>query len=206
MSKRARLTDNFIIHTREMRESPAWRALPANARLILDRLELELMRHGGFENGNLAVPYSDFVETGLRRNSIAPAIRQLSELGFIRVSQGKRSISHYRACSLYRLTHVLSRKTGEKHNLEPTNEWRRIKSDEDAAAALKRAAEVRSHGTQAVSKKQKAGGENVTACSIVFDTDEAKGRRRERYRSDQKPAAKTLLLSKYTGGVSDAVH
>jgi hypothetical protein len=173
MSKRARLNGNFIIHTLEMRESPAWRALPANARLVLDRLEVELMRHGGFENGNLAVPYSDFVKAGVRRNSIAPAIRQLVALGFIEVTQGKRSLSYYRSCSLYRLTHVLSRRTGEKHNIEPTNEWRRIKSDEDAAAVLKVAADARNHGTQAAPQKQKAGGEN--------DTDPPQSRRRKRY-------------------------
>jgi hypothetical protein len=149
MSKRYALNGKFVAHTVELRESPAWLALPDNARRVLDRLELELLRHSGFDNGELQCTYTDFVKAGFCRSHISLAIRQCVELGFIQVKQGTRSISKYRNRSLYRLTHVLSRKTGEKNNIEPTNEWRRIKTYEDAQRALLRAADGRNHGTQA---------------------------------------------------------
>ena len=55
---------NFVAHSRELRESAAWRALPDNARRVLDRLELEHMRHGGAANGRLVCTYYRFREGG----------------------------------------------------------------------------------------------------------------------------------------------
>jgi hypothetical protein len=160
-NKRGSLNGRFIGHTLDLRKSAAWQALPDKARRVLDRLELELMEHGGYNNGDLTCTYSDFIKAGLhRRNDISLAIRQCVELGFVEVKQGTRSIAHYRNRSLYRLTHVLSRKTGQKDNIEPTNEYRRIKTDEDAQAALLRAAASRNHGTQPHLRPKKAGPGN----------------------------------------------
>jgi hypothetical protein len=41
--KRSAIAGAFVAHSLEMRSSPAWMALPDNARRVLDRLELEHM-------------------------------------------------------------------------------------------------------------------------------------------------------------------
>ena len=56
---------NFVIHTLEMRASPAWRGLPDDARRLIDRLEVEHMRRHGLQNGNLVCLYNHFVEAGI---------------------------------------------------------------------------------------------------------------------------------------------
>lgn len=50
----------FVGHLVGMLESPAYRVLTLSARRVLDRLEIELLRHGGNENGRLAVTYRQF--------------------------------------------------------------------------------------------------------------------------------------------------
>src|SRR5262245_55393238 len=104
------LGTQWVSNSREMRESPTWRVLPDRARRILDRLELEHMRHGGAENGALPCTYNDFEEAGVRRASVAKAIRQGVCLGFVEIThRGGRSISNIRRPSLYRLTYVVGR-------------------------------------------------------------------------------------------------
>src|SRR5215204_4133497 len=142
--KNNQISGQFVAHSRELRESAAWRALPDNARRILDRLELEHMRHGGAENGSLPCTYSDFVAHGVRRASVSLALRQCAALGFLEIThRGGRSISEYRNPSQYRLTYL----TGRGQSAIKTDEWKRIKTDEDAKAALKRAAEDKNHET-----------------------------------------------------------
>src|SRR3954447_23862008 len=102
--RKGSIQGNFVAHRREMRESAAWRNLPDNARRILDRLEVEHMRHGGAENGALPCTYSDFVAAGVRRASVSLAIRQCVALGFLVVThRGGRSNAEYRNPSRYRL-------------------------------------------------------------------------------------------------------
>ena len=137
----------FVFHTLDMRRSPAWR--PDNARRVLDRLEVEHMEHAGSENGALVCTYSDMAACGIRRASVSLAIRQCVELGFLKVTVGRRAIAQHRAPSLYRLTYVVGRKTGSLKQDEPTHEWRRIKTDDDARAALAKADCDRNFETQA---------------------------------------------------------
>ncbi len=72
-------------------QSPAWRALSVNGRLLIDRVLVEHMNQGGSENGNLAVTYADLVAWGIRRNSIAPAISEAIVLGLIEFEPGRAS-------------------------------------------------------------------------------------------------------------------
>jgi hypothetical protein len=152
---------NFVAHPRELRESPAWRALPDNARRVLDRLELEHMRHAGSANGRLPCTYSDFVKAGIRRASVSLAIRQCVALGFLEITRrGGRSISDVRPPSLYRLTHVFG-----QSDPGPTDEWKNIASEDHAVVALQKAATQRNYETQAVAKPKKAGRANGTPWS-----------------------------------------
>jgi hypothetical protein len=165
------IAGQFIAHPRELRESPAWMALPDNGRRVLDRLELEHMRHGGAENGSLPCTYSDFVRHGIRRASIALAIRQCEALGFLEVThRGGRAVSEYRTPSRYRLTYINGRHTSAIR----TDDWKRIATGEDARAAIALAAEAKNHSTQAGFRRAKpkkarrdsasgAGRENGTA-------------------------------------------
>jgi hypothetical protein len=146
------IAGQFVAHPREMRESPAWMALPDKARRVLDRLELEHMRHGGAENGSLPCTYSDFVKHGIRRASVALAIRQSVALGFLEITfRGGRAVSDYRTPSRYRLTYLNGRHTSAIR----TDDWKRIATREDAEATLHRAAEERNHGTQATRRTAK---------------------------------------------------
>lgn len=131
--KRSQIEGQFIAHRREMRESPAWLALTFNARRVLDRLELEHMAHGAEDNGNLICTYEQFKAAGLRGPSIAQAINECEALGFVEVTKrGSPSLSRYRNPSTYRLTYIF----GRGRNSSPTDEWRQIKTAEQALAAV----------------------------------------------------------------------
>jgi hypothetical protein len=127
------LTGPFVLHSLEMRESPAWRALSDNARRILDRVEVEHMGHGGAENGKLICTYDDFCKAGIRRNSISRAIRECVALGFLEITVlGGLKRADIRRPSNYRLTYV----NGRGKSPDPTHDWRKIATSEHAAEAI----------------------------------------------------------------------
>ena len=135
MSRRSRKSfhEPFIAHPLSMRTSAAWRKLPANAKEVLFRLEIEHLEHGGSENGNLVCTYDDFERAGIRRASVAQAIRECEALGFLEVKvKGGRAISDLRFPSRYRLTYLI----GRGKSPDPTHEWRQYETDADVIAAL----------------------------------------------------------------------
>jgi hypothetical protein len=121
----------------EMLESPANRVMSLSAKRVLERLEIELFRHGGKpqENGLLACTFEHFVEFGIDRHAIAPAIREAVALGFVQITRpGCAGNANYRQPTLYRLTY---RHSGSHR--ETTDEWRRIATIEEAKAIAERA-------------------------------------------------------------------
>jgi len=76
MNKRPR-GEAFIKRRRSLNESAAMAELTLAAHRVLLRLEIELMQHGGKNNGKLIVTYNNFVAFGMHRSTVAPAIRQL---------------------------------------------------------------------------------------------------------------------------------
>jgi hypothetical protein len=128
-----KFTDAFIKRTFRMIESPAYRVLSLAAYRVLSRIEAELGRHGGKDNGKLPVTTEDFIEYGMDRHTIAPAIRELEDLGLIQVIRGYAGKADQRRPSLYRLTYLPS--FGE----EPSNEWASILTIEDAKIIAKAA-------------------------------------------------------------------
>ena len=95
--RRNKIDGQFNARTLKMMESPAYRALSLSARRVMDRICIELMHHGGNDNGKLPVTYEHFVEYGIARHAIAPAIRELEALGFVEVTQrGKPSAGEFR--------------------------------------------------------------------------------------------------------------
>lgn len=129
----------WIHHTREMRKSIAWRHLSDKAIRVLLRLEEEHLDHGGKENGRLVVTYEQFREYGLkRREDIAKAIRMHEALGFVQKTEQGGFKRGERWPNRYRLTYLPTWHQGER--ISETNDWRKIKTPEQAKAALARAA------------------------------------------------------------------
>jgi hypothetical protein len=138
--KTNQIDGQFSARTIEMLESPAWRVLSQSAHRVFDRVCIELANHGGNDNGRLPVTYEQFVEYGIDRDAIAPAIRELEALGFVEVTQrGKPSAGEFRWPNFFRLTCINCMSTPN-----PTNEWRSIKSIEDAAVIARAARKTKS--------------------------------------------------------------
>jgi hypothetical protein len=108
-------------------ESPAFRAASLSCRMIMDRLAIELAHHGGNDNGKLPVTYDQFVEYGLHRHAISPAIREGEALGLFFVTErGRANAGEFRAPNLFRISYRAAGKN------PPTNEWKAIKTDDEA--------------------------------------------------------------------------
>jgi len=170
--------DGWVAHTREMRESPAWRYLPDTARRVLALFELEHMRCGGAKNGGLVLTYTAIAQGKVRRKSISLAIRQCEALGFLRITRrGAPCPGAKRRPSKYHLTYL----AGTKKSAAPTHEWRALKTESEAAAALA--------GTHPPAEK--ARGENAPY---------ARGENAPRPwgAGPPEPGAKTPLLSRYS--------
>jgi hypothetical protein len=119
-----------------MLESPPYRVLSRAALQVLARIEIEHAHHGGVENGVLPVPYDHFVEYGIHRHAIAPAIRELVALGLVEVTQrGCAGNAEFKQPNLYRLTYRNAKGAAG----DGTHEWRLVKTVEQAEQIAKRA-------------------------------------------------------------------
>jgi hypothetical protein len=125
------INEAFVPHMLSMLISPAWMALSLTARRVLDRIEIEHMQHGGKENGNLIITYSQFVEYGIDRHAIGPAVREVEALGFVEITErGRAGNREYRRPHKYRLTYREAK--GAMGN--GTHEWRGVRTPEEAKA------------------------------------------------------------------------
>jgi hypothetical protein len=120
----------FASHRAEMLISPAWKALSLSGRRVLDRVAIELCNHGGHfgdDGKGLPVTYEHFVEYGIERHCIAPAIREVVALGFLEIMrQGCAGNREFRQVTLYRPTYL------QNCDREPSDEWKRIRTVDDA--------------------------------------------------------------------------
>lgn len=175
----------FAPRTIDMLRSPAYRVMSYSAHRILARLEIELADHGGDDNGKLPATYDQFVEYGVHRASIAPAIRELTALGFIEVTErGRAGNAEWRRPSKFRLTY---RHAGA----EPaTDEWAAIKTivaaEAIAASARKEKSQYRNPNHRSV--------RNQNRNPVVLGTESGTT-------SHGSESDTTLYIS---GGVSDA--
>src|SRR5271169_4393218 len=164
MNKRYRrrnaIGGQFAARKIEMLESRAYRVLTRSAHQVLSRIEIEHARHGGVENGELPVTYDHFVEYGVHRRMIAPAIRELVALGFVEVTQrGGGGNADLRRPSLYRLTHRPAK--GEYG--DGTHEWRKVETTNMAGELAKGARQNADPHAVAVGKKRKS---SYTKCRV----------------------------------------
>src|SRR5260370_14969482 len=168
-NRRKAISGQFSARRIEMLESPAFRVLSPSARRVLDRIEIEFAHHGETGNGRLKVTYDDFEDHGIRRQSIASAIRETASLGLIEVTErGCAGNADFRRPNSFRLTY---RHTDDDPG-DGTHEWRQIKTMdqaiETAGAARKNGSVVRSP----VRKKQKpsAGKRRAPVAKSVTET------------------------------------
>ena len=169
--RRTKIAGQFTLRLVEMLRSPAHRVLSLSARRIINRLEIEHAHHGGTENGNLPVTYEQFVKFGIDRHSIAPAIRETVALGFVEITEkGRAGNAEYRHPNRFRLTFVLDVKA------EPTNEWRKIASIEEAKSIAKaaRSKQISSGGKYQVSVRETPTGNNSFPVGETPTTDRVK--------------------------------
>jgi hypothetical protein len=122
----------------EMIKSPAYRVLSLSARRVMDRIEVEFASHGGTENGRLPVTFDDFERFGIHRHAIAPAVRELAMLGFLEVTErGRAGNAKFRTPNRFRITYRYT------DDAPSTDEWRRVKTDEQALALAESARKPR---------------------------------------------------------------
>jgi hypothetical protein len=130
--RRNSINEQWSPRKRSMLESPAYRVMSLAAHRLISRIELELCYHGGNDNGKLPLEYQDFIEYGIHHGSVAAAIREAEALGFIRVTErGRAGNREFRRPSLYYLTFAHGR---DSRSLPPTDDWRKIKTMEEAEA------------------------------------------------------------------------
>lgn len=141
-----------------MLRSPAYQALSLSARRVIELIEIELAHHGGTDNGKLPVTYGNFHDYRIDRQAIAPAIREAVALGFVEITErGRPSKADFgRHPNLFRLTY----RHGARKE-EPTHEWRRLTSFEQATAAAKTARAAKDE--KAVAKSKANQKENPVA-------------------------------------------
>lgn len=194
--RRTSIGGQFAPRRIDMLRSPAYCVLSLSARRVLDRLEIELADHGGADNGKLPCTYQDFVNYGLHRHAIYPAIQEVVALGFVEITeQGVAGSAEFRKPNLFRLTYRNS--AGLRG--DGTHEWMKITEEEApliAAAARsakpiqkqnlkyeKRQSSVRKphreaalHSTETVTTAHST--ETITTIDISsVDADKARGAR-----------------------------
>jgi hypothetical protein len=103
--------------------------------LILARINIEHAHHGGKENGKLPVTFEDFRDYGVCMDAIASGIREVVALGFVRVTkEGRAGNGEWRAPNEFALTHLPT-----IDNPKATEDWKRIKTVEEAERIAKAA-------------------------------------------------------------------
>jgi hypothetical protein len=120
--------DNYVKRRLCLIESAAMVQLTLAAHRVLLRLEIELLRHAGKNNGAVIVTYNDFVAFGIHRDAIAPAIRLLVNVGLVAITdRGWRAAEHGRPAK-YRLTYLPA------YGKPPTDEWKAYVPNQKATA------------------------------------------------------------------------
>ena len=114
--------------------SPAWLAMSPQCRKFVDAFMAEFAAHGGVENGNLKAPYDQLQARGIRREVMLDIVFEAQALGIVDATRGQRAYGSRRAPSVYRLTWL-----GTPDGLTGTNEWKSIKTAEEAETRLNNA-------------------------------------------------------------------
>jgi hypothetical protein len=170
--RRTAIGENWISYPRSLIESPALRVLSRAAIQAMHRLEFEHMQQGGAANGQLQVTRRQFEGWGVHRDAVAPALRELEALGLIEIVRGHAGVGGHGLSNLFRLTYV-----NTKNREQPTHEWRRVASIEDAeriAGAAREAKDQRACdlGRRGARKRKISATETVTVSATETMADQ----------------------------------
>jgi hypothetical protein len=128
--KKNRIGVQFNARPIEMMESPAYRVLSRAARMVIDRVCIELAHHGGNDNGKLIVTYDQFADYGLHRAMAASGIREACALGLLEVpQQGRRGAGQYRYANEFLIPWA---PCNSRTIAELTHPWRKFQTMEAA--------------------------------------------------------------------------
>lgn len=106
----------------ELLLSPSWQHCPRPLARVIERLCIEHLRHGGQNNGELFVAYTQFQAYGVSKKSILRTLELGEKLGLIQVMREDGVIKgDIRPANGYRLTFV-----PEKGKPNPTDEWKTV--------------------------------------------------------------------------------
>jgi hypothetical protein len=147
---------------RDLLTSCAWLAMTDQCRKLIDALMVEHANHGGVENGSLVAPYDTLQSRGMRRSSILAAVMEAGALGLVDPTRGIRSFGSRKIPSTYRLTWL-----GTPDGLPPTNEWKSIKTDDEAVVRVRNAMErlKRERSIKAATRAEYAAHPNLRRAS-----------------------------------------
>jgi hypothetical protein len=129
------IREQFVAYPVELLQSHAWRALSAMAKRCVERVAIELGKHGGKDNGQLPVTNRDFVAHGVPMAAIKPAIAEAVALGLIEHTPGYPCKNpDYGRAARFRILFLNS-----KGPLPDHTHWRRFKTHDEAKLAAKAA-------------------------------------------------------------------
>lgn len=133
-SKKWTVEGSWIPRRLDVLQSAAWRNAPRALKSLLEILEIEHMRRKGSANGELFKSYPQFVKEGFNRTTVSDMTKLGEHLGLLKVNRetGVGSPDLKDACA-YTLTYL---PTGIIGNVAPTDEWRRIRTDDQAKAII----------------------------------------------------------------------
>ncbi len=121
----------FIPRRLEMLLSPSWQNAPRPLLRLIERLEIEHLRHGGQNNGELYVSYTQFVDYGVSKKSVRSTLKLGEDLGLLEVIREEGIVrGDIRPDNCYRLTYVPA-----KGKQNPSDEWKGL-TDERAKALV----------------------------------------------------------------------
>jgi hypothetical protein len=161
---------DFVFFETEMLLSPAWRALSLNGRRVIERIYIELRKHGGRDNGLLPVTYADFEKHGVKPDYTLRAIAEVVALGFVEVTEeGRRTYGSFAGRSAkYRLTFQYGEEKGR------TDDWRHVKTPAEAKRRVAESVDAERREARARWKRTRAGQDHLA------QTPQAPGRVQKR--------------------------
>ena len=122
------IVGQFSAYPIEMLESPAWRALTPSAKRCIERIAIELAKHGGRDNGELKVSNRRFRAFGVYMDGIKPALAEAVALGFIEMIPGYACQNpNYGRTAQFRILFLNC-----KGPLPDHTRWKRFKTYEEA--------------------------------------------------------------------------
>jgi len=130
MSRRSKwLECAWVAHRLELVQSPSWRLAPVPLRRLIDRLEIEHMRHAGQLNGQLFVSFGQLELAGISRRSILGVLQLGAELGLVETIRQANPLGDIRSPNSYRLAYLPA-----KGKSSPTDEWKLVGEGQVVAA------------------------------------------------------------------------